>query len=76
MNKNNSYMDLYYAFSTLLRLVTDLQTENNELYHTNVRLDKMLKSIEDTNTNELNKVRVIKKGDEIDYSILDYVFIL
>ena len=74
--KQNSYMDLYYAFSTLLKLVNDLQTENNELYHTNVRLDKMLKSIEDTNINELNKVRVIKKGDEIDYSILDYVFIL
>ena len=66
MNKNNSYMDLYYAFSTLLRLVTDLQTENNELYHTNVRLDKMLKSLED------DKVKTYRAVE----SFLDYVFVL
>ena len=29
----SDYMDLFYAFSTLLRLVNDLQTENNELYN-------------------------------------------
>ena len=62
----SAYMDLYYAFSTLLKLVNDLQTENNELYNTNVRLDKMLKSLED------DKVKTYRAVE----SFLDYVFVL